>query len=62
VFSYPDLSCWLIGETVADRLKITLSEEVNSETSKVVLNCSLAELKRPWASALEDALHDEVTA
>ena len=62
VFSYPDLSCWLIGETVAGRLHVRVEEGVASDVGGVVIDCSIAELRQPWSTALESALHDEVTA
>jgi phosphoribosylformylglycinamidine synthase subunit PurL len=62
VFSYPDLSCWLIGETVADRLHVRVEEGVASDVGGMVIDCSIAELRQPWSTALESALHDEVMA
>jgi len=44
-----------IGTTGGDRLKISVY-------SDEVVSASLAELREPWASALEAVLHDEVTA
>jgi len=44
-----------IGTTGGDRLEISVYGDM-------VISASLAELRQPWASALEAALHDEVTA
>jgi phosphoribosylformylglycinamidine synthase len=62
VFSYPELSCWLIGETVAGRLEISVAEGTSSDTGNALIECSIDELRKPWASSLEAALHDEVLA
>jgi phosphoribosylformylglycinamidine synthase subunit PurL len=63
VFSYPELSCWLIGETIAGRLEISVSaEETAPNTESAGIDCSIEELQKPWAASLEAALHDEVTA
>jgi phosphoribosylformylglycinamidine synthase len=44
-----------IGTTGGDRLEIAVY-------SDPLISASLSELRKPWASALEAALHDEVTA
>jgi phosphoribosylformylglycinamidine synthase subunit PurL len=62
VFGYPDLSCWLIGETIADKLHIRVAEGVASDVEGVVIDCAIADLKKPWSAALESALYEEVTA
>jgi len=62
VFNYSELSCWLIGETVSDRLEIMDSEAVASGNEGILIDCPLSELRQPWAGALEADLHDEVTA
>jgi phosphoribosylformylglycinamidine synthase subunit PurL len=61
VFSYPELSCWEIGETVADKVEIRFSSETSNEHAEVLIDCPISELRKPWASALEAALYDEVT-
>ena len=61
VFSYPELSCWLIGETLSDRLIISHSDD-STATPIHLVDCSLAELREPWAVSLEAALHEEVLA
>jgi phosphoribosylformylglycinamidine synthase II len=62
VFGYPDLSCWLIGETVTEKLHVRVAEGVASDVGGVVIDCSIAELRESWAKSLEATLHDEVTA
>jgi phosphoribosylformylglycinamidine (FGAM) synthase-like enzyme len=62
VFSYPELSCWLIGETVAGRLEMSVSGGTSSDEGNAVIDCSIDELRKPWARSLEAALYDEVTA
>jgi phosphoribosylformylglycinamidine synthase len=62
VFSYPELSCWLLGETIADRLQISVSDGTKSEAENAEIDCSIDELRQPWARSLEAALHDEVLA
>jgi phosphoribosylformylglycinamidine synthase II len=62
LLGYPDLSCWLIGETIADKLHIRVAEGVASDVDGVVIDCSITDLKKPWAQALESALYEEVTA
>jgi phosphoribosylformylglycinamidine synthase subunit PurL len=67
VFSYPDLSCWQIGETMANKLHIRLAEDIatNAEGSAAeghVMDWSIEELRQPWAAGLESALYEEVTA
>ena len=62
VFAYPELSCWQIGETIPERLHVTLSEEVASDARGAVIDCSIDELRKPWSAALESALYEEVTA
>ena len=62
VFSYPELSCWLIGETIADRLIISASDEASASDPTHLVDCSLAELRNPWATSLESAIHEEVLA
>lgn len=47
--------CARIGTTGGDRLEISVY-------SDVLVSAPLRELRDPWASALEGALHDEVTA
>jgi phosphoribosylformylglycinamidine synthase len=44
-----------IGTTGGDRLEITVDGES-------FISAPLADLRKPWASALEAILHDEVTA
>ncbi len=61
VFSYPELSCWLIGETIADRLIISHSDSASTTPSRLV-DCSLAELREAWSNSLEFALREEVLA
>jgi len=62
VFNYSELSCWLIGETIANRLEIGVAEGTEADPGDILIDCSIAELRKPWSSALESALHDEVTA
>jgi hypothetical protein len=62
VFSYPELSCWLIGETVADKIEIRFSSETTNEFAEILIDCSISELRKPWAAALESALYEEVPA
>jgi phosphoribosylformylglycinamidine synthase len=62
VFAYPDLSCWLIGETVRDKFHVRLGEGSATDAEGVVIDCSIADLRQPWSTALESALYDEVTA
>jgi phosphoribosylformylglycinamidine synthase len=62
MLDYPDLSCWQIGETIPDRLHITASDEGATGTSRVWIDASIADLRKPWSGALESALYDEVTA
>ena len=62
IFSYPDLSCWLIGETIPDKLHVRLADGSSTDGEGVVIDCSIAELRQPWSSALESAIHDEVLA
>ncbi len=62
VFSYPELSCWLIGETIAGKLEISIAEDPAVESGVSVIDCHIDDLRQPWAGALEAALHDEVTA
>jgi phosphoribosylformylglycinamidine synthase II len=62
VFSYPELSCWQIGETVAEKIEISFSSETSNEYSEVLIDCPISELRKPWADALESALNDEVMA
>ena len=44
-----------IGTTGGDRLAISVDHQP-------LISASLADLREPWATALEAALHDEVTA
>jgi phosphoribosylformylglycinamidine synthase subunit PurL len=62
VFGFPELSCWLIGETIAGRLEISASEEAATGPGGILLDCTIDELRQPWANSLESALRDEVTA
>ena len=62
VFNYSEVSCWLIGETVAGRLEINVPEDIASSTGTATIDCSIEELREPWAGSLEAVLHDEVTA
>jgi phosphoribosylformylglycinamidine synthase len=62
VFSYPELSCWLIGETIPDRLIISSSDDASTEPPIHLVDCSLSELRQSWAYSLESALHEEVLA
>ena len=62
VFAYPELSCWQIGETMADRLHVRLSGPTATDPEGGVIDCSIAELLQPWSTALESALSEEVTA
>ncbi len=62
VFGYPNLSCWLIGETIADKLHIRIEEGVASDVGGTVIDCPIDDLKEPWSSALEAALYEEVKA
>jgi phosphoribosylformylglycinamidine synthase subunit PurL len=62
VFAYPDLSCWLIGETITDKLHVRLGEGSTTDAEGVVIDCSIDDLREPWSTALESALYDEVSA
>jgi phosphoribosylformylglycinamidine synthase II len=62
VFGFPELSCWLIGETIEDRVHIRMAEAGATDAEGVVIDCSIEELRKPWATALESALHEEVLA
>ena len=62
VFSYPELSCWEIGETVAEKIEIRFSSETSNEHADILIDCSISELRHPWAAALESALYEEVPA
>jgi phosphoribosylformylglycinamidine synthase II len=62
VFSYPELSCWQIGETVAGKLEVRFAPETSNDHADILIDCPISELRKPWAAALESALHDEVTA
>jgi phosphoribosylformylglycinamidine synthase II len=62
VFGYPELSCWQIGETMADKLHIRLSEATATDPEGTVIYALLTDLRQPWSTALESALYDEVTA
>jgi phosphoribosylformylglycinamidine synthase len=62
VFGYPELSCWLIGETIADKLHIRVAEGVASDVEGVVIDCPIADLKKSWSVSLESALYEEVRA
>ena len=44
-----------IGTTGGDRLEITVDGDL-------FISAPLSDLRKPWASALEAILHDEVTA
>jgi phosphoribosylformylglycinamidine synthase len=44
-----------IGTTGGDRLEITVYHEP-------MISAAIDDLRKPWASALEDTLHGEVTA
>jgi phosphoribosylformylglycinamidine synthase II len=61
IFAYPDLSCWQIGETQADRLHIRIPEGASSDVGGVI-DCAISDLREPWSTALESALRDEVLA
>ncbi|WP_263358671.1 phosphoribosylformylglycinamidine synthase subunit PurL [Acidicapsa ligni] len=61
VFDFPELSCWLIGETVADKVEISISSETSNTELDVLIDCPISELRKPWATALESALYEEVT-
>jgi phosphoribosylformylglycinamidine synthase len=58
IFSYPDVACWQIGETIPERLHITAAENVSIDRGGVWIDASIDELRRPWSSALESALQD----
>jgi phosphoribosylformylglycinamidine (FGAM) synthase-like enzyme len=62
VFSYPELSCWQIGETVAGKIEVRFATETSDDHADILIDCPISELHKPWATALEFALHDEVTA
>ena len=62
VFSYPELSCWQIGETVAGKLEVRFASETSNDHADILIDCPISELRKPWAAALESALQDEVTA
>jgi phosphoribosylformylglycinamidine synthase len=62
VFSYPELSCWLIGETIPERIEIRFSSETSNESAEILIDCPISELRKPWAAALESALYEEVPA
>jgi phosphoribosylformylglycinamidine synthase II len=62
VFGYPELSCWLIGETVAGKVEINLASETSNDDPVTLIDCSISELRQPWAAALESALYEEVLA
>jgi phosphoribosylformylglycinamidine synthase II len=62
VFGYPDLSCWQIGETIPDRLHITASEDISTDSGGVWIDASIADLRQAWSASLGAALRDEVTA
>ena len=62
VFSYPDLSCWLIGETIANKIEISMGDGVADDGAGTLIDCTIADLREPWSSALEAVLHDEVLA
>ena len=61
LLSYPDLSCWLIGETIPDKLHIRIAEGAAYDVGGVVIDCTIAELRQPWSTALESALCEKVT-
>ncbi len=61
VFSYPELSCWLIGETIPDRLIISASDEAGEATIHLI-DAPVQEMKEVWSHALETNLREEVPA
>ena len=62
VFGHPDLSCFVIGKTGGDRLTITVPAGIAAGGDGATIDVALTELCKPWATALESALHDGVLA
>jgi phosphoribosylformylglycinamidine synthase len=62
VFNFPELSCWLIGETIADKIEISIASDAFDSKLDILIDCPISELRKPWATALESALYEEVTA
>lgn len=56
---YSELSSLLLGETGGKRVTIELANDIASAAGGVVIDASIAELRDPWANALESALHDQ---
>jgi hypothetical protein len=58
VFGYSELSANFIGETVSDRVTITLPPGIATGGDGKIINISIADLKQPWSRSLESTLHD----
>ncbi len=58
VFSYPDLSSNFLGQTVRDRVTITLPAGIATGAEGKVIDVKIADLKQGWSQSLESTLHD----